>query len=90
MYRLVYNMLNNSADTEDAVSTAIKAILEGRTMNLNDKKDEIIRRKMREPAAGIPESFHAHIKTLMRELPAGPKAERRNISDGYWYNRVKF
>lgn len=46
-------------------------------MNLNDKKDEIIRRKMREQAADIPESFRNHIRTLMRELPAEPKAERR-------------
>ena len=30
MYRLVYNMLNNSADTEDAVSTAILKAWENR------------------------------------------------------------
>ena len=46
-------------------------------MNLNDKKDEIIRRKMREQATDIPESFWDHVRTLMRELPAEPKAERR-------------
>ena len=46
-------------------------------MNLNDKKDEIIRRKMREQATDIPESFRDHIKTLMRELPTEHKAERR-------------
>lgn len=46
-------------------------------MNLNDKKDEIIRRKMREQATDIPESFRDHISTLMQELPAQPKAERR-------------
>lgn len=46
-------------------------------MNLNDKKDEIICRKMREQATDIPESFQDHIRTLMRELPTEPKAERK-------------
>lgn len=46
-------------------------------MNLNDKKDEIIRRKMREQAADIPESFQEHIRTLIRELPTESKVEKR-------------
>ncbi|MDE6568723.1 MAG: hypothetical protein K2K70_13475 [Lachnospiraceae bacterium] len=46
-------------------------------MNLNDKKDEIIRRKMREQATDIPESFRDHIRTLVQEVSAEPKAERR-------------
>lgn len=46
-------------------------------MNLNDKKDEIIRRKIREQATDIPESFQEHIKTFTRELPAEHKEEQR-------------
>ena len=46
-------------------------------MNDNDKKDDIIRRKMKEQATDIPESFQDHIRTLMRELQAEQKAERK-------------
>lgn len=45
-------------------------------MNGNDKKDEIIRRKMREQATDLPESFQVHIRTLARELSAEHKGEK--------------